>query len=165
MNVEIPSHVGDLATGLGAGVPYALKVLAGRLADDPDMGRPSGLPGILTVMVDGDAFEDCPDLAVGYIREPERVVIRHVAPASFVEPEADAGEREQEPAADPALTAVTVREVADAWHRITRLLQHHAPDSCAALRPGARPAAVAALEDELGIRIPVELSALAVDRR
>ncbi|MGW9596444.1 hypothetical protein ACWHLZ_39910 [Streptomyces chartreusis] len=162
MNVEIPSHVSDLATGLGAGVPYALKVLAGRLADDPDMGRPSGLPGILTVMVDGDVFEDCPDLAVGYIREPDRVVIRHGAPASFVEPEADAGEQEPEPepAADPALTAVTVREVADAWHRVTRLLQHHAPDSYAALRPGARPAAVAAVEDELGIRIPVELSAL-----
>lgn len=95
MNVEIPSHVSDLATGLGAGVPYALKVLAGRLADDPDMGRPSGLPGILTVMVDGDVFEDCPDLAVGYIREPDRVVIRHVAPASFVEPEADAGSKSQ----------------------------------------------------------------------
>ncbi|WP_432193234.1 hypothetical protein [Streptomyces sp. bgisy027] len=159
MNVEIPSHVSDLAAGLGAGVPYALKVLAGRLADDPDMGRPSGLPGILTVTVDGDVFEDCPDLAVGYIREPGRVVIRHVAPASSVEPEADAGEREHEqgPPADPALT---VREVADAWCRITRLLRRHAPDSYAALRPGASPGAVAAVEGELGIRIPVELSVL-----
>jgi hypothetical protein len=38
VNVEIPQHVRDTAVQLGAGVPYALKVLAGQLADEPDMG-------------------------------------------------------------------------------------------------------------------------------
>lgn len=57
---------------------YALKVLAGQLAEDPDMGRPSGLPGILTVTVDAELFEDCPALRIGYIREPDRVEIRYV---------------------------------------------------------------------------------------
>jgi hypothetical protein len=49
VNVEIRPLSRDTATQLGTGGPYALKVLAGQLADDPDMGRPSGPPGILTV--------------------------------------------------------------------------------------------------------------------
>ncbi|MFC9681352.1 hypothetical protein [Streptomyces sp. NPDC056948] len=89
MNVEIPPQVRDTATHLGAGVAYALKVLAGQLADEPDMGEPSGLPGILTVTVDGDVFEDCPALAIGYIREPDRIEIRYVNPALSAEPVAD----------------------------------------------------------------------------
>ncbi|WP_405547169.1 hypothetical protein OG478_48500 [Streptomyces phaeochromogenes] len=171
MDVELPPFVRDTATQFGAGVPYALKVLAGQLADDPDMGRPSKLPGILTVTVDGDLFEDCPALAVGYIREPDRIEIRYVNPISFVEsaepaesvePVADAQEQEQqdEGSADPATDAVTVREVADAWQRITGWLQRNAPDSYGALRSGAGPAAIAALEGDLGIRIPVELHVL-----
>lgn len=175
MNVEIPSYVSETAPQLGAGVPYALKVLAGRLAEDPDMGHPSQLPGILTVMVDGDLFEDCPDLAVGYIREPERIEIRYVSPASpgkgavnaqdqndgqKQKQEQQAQEQEQEQAADPAADAITVRQVADAWQRITGWLRHHAPDSYAALRAGAGPAAIAALEEDLGVRIPVELCVL-----
>jgi cell wall assembly regulator SMI1 len=172
VNVEIDPLVRDAAAQLGAGVPYALKVLAGRLADDPDMGRPSGLPGILTVMVDGDLFEDCPDLSVGYIREPDRIEIRYLKAVRSTEPSSDAPDQEQgqeqaqrqgrEPnqPADPATAAVTVREVADAWHRITRWLQRNAPDSHAALRVGAGPAAIAALEEDLGIRIPIELRVL-----
>nr|WTB29763.1 SMI1/KNR4 family protein [Streptomyces sp. NBC_00830] len=50
--------------------------------------------------------------------------------------------------------------MADAWRRITGWLQHNAPDSYAALRAGAGPAAIAALEEDLGIRIPVELRVL-----
>ncbi|WP_151477466.1 SMI1/KNR4 family protein [Streptomyces albicerus] len=166
MKVEIQPDVRDTAAQLGAGVPYALKVLAGRLADDPDMGRPSGLPGILTVTVDGDLFEDCPDLSVGYIREPDRIEIRFLRATPSTEPSTDAHDQEQEQRrgqdqpADPAATAVTVREIADAWHRITHWLKHNAPDSYAALRPGAGPAAIAALEEELGIQIPVELRVL-----
>jgi hypothetical protein len=76
VKVDIQPDVHDIAARLGAGATYALKALAGRLADDPDMGRPSGLPGILSVRVDGDMFEDCPDLDFGYIREPDRVEIR-----------------------------------------------------------------------------------------
>ncbi|MFD9467390.1 hypothetical protein [Streptomyces sp. NPDC060027] len=164
MNVEIPPDVRDTASQLGAGVPYALKVLAGRLADDPDMGRPSGLPGILDVTVDGDLFEDCPDLSVGYIREPDRIEIRFLRPVDPTEPPADAHDREQvrdqDRPADPATAAITVRETADAWHRITRRLQHNAPDSYAGLRAGAGPGTIATLQGDLGIRIPVELCAL-----
>ncbi|MFF7167021.1 hypothetical protein ACFZBP_37530 [Streptomyces sp. NPDC008086] len=163
MNVEIPPFLRETALGLGAGVPYALKVLAGRLADDPDMGSPSPLPGILTVMVDGDPFEDCPDLAVGYIREPDRIQIRYVSAASVAEPaedEDDAQQQEQAQAADPTAGAVAVRQVADAWQRITGWLRQNAPDSAAALRAGAGPSAIAAVEEELGVRIPVELCVL-----
>ncbi|MFE3852412.1 hypothetical protein ACFXPN_14855 [Streptomyces griseorubiginosus] len=90
MNVEIPAHVRETASQLGDGVPYALKVLAAQLTDDPDMGEPSSLPRILTVMIDGDLFEDCPALAVGYIREPDRIEIRFVTPDSFAQPATDA---------------------------------------------------------------------------
>ncbi|MER5198617.1 hypothetical protein ACWD3J_46165 [Streptomyces sp. NPDC002755] len=172
MKVEIDPLVRDIAARSGGGVPYALKALAGQLADDPDMGRPSGLPGVLTVKVDGDMFEDCPDLLVGYIREPDRIGIRFLRPAPSTETPDEAEDqeedqeedqtqgRDQERSADPAAAAVTVREVADAWHRITRWLQANAPDSYAALRAGAGPAALAALEEDLGVRIPVELRVL-----
>ncbi|MGW0579462.1 hypothetical protein ACWD25_26650 [Streptomyces sp. NPDC002920] len=166
MNVEIPPDVRDIAVQLGAGVPYALKAVAGQLVDDPDMGRPSGLPGILTVTVDGDMFEECPDLSVGYIREPDRIRIRYLSAAPSTDTHDQHQElgqeqgREQDPPADTAVAAITVREVADAWHRITRRLQRDAPDSCAALRAGASAAAIAALEDDLGMRIPVELHVL-----
>ncbi|WP_405927064.1 hypothetical protein [Streptomyces sp. NBC_00035] len=160
MKVEIQPDVRDTAAQLGAGVPYALKVLAGQLADDPDMGGPSGLPGILTVMVDGDVFEDCPDLSVGYIREPDRIEIRFLRVAPSTEPSTDAQDQDQGKPADPAAAAVTVRQVADAWQRITGRMKHSAPDSYAALRAGAGPAAIAALEEDLGIGIPVELHVL-----
>jgi cell wall assembly regulator SMI1 len=165
VDVEIPPYVRDTAVQLGAGVPYALKVLVGQLADDPDMGRPSNLPGILTVTVDGDLFEDCPALAIGYIREPDRIEIRYLNPISFAEPTepaADAQDQEQarDQPADHATDAVTVRQVADAWQRITGWLRYNAPDSYAALSAGASPTAIAALEGDLGIRIPVELHVL-----
>ena len=175
MKVEIQPDVRDIAARLGAGVPYALKAVAGRLADDPDMGRPSGLPGILNVTVDGDMFEDCPDLSVGYIREPDRIEIRFLRAAPSNEPSAepstDAHEQKQEQGrgpreqgqgqgADSAAAALTVREVADAWYRIVAWLQANAPDSYGALRTGAGPDAIAALEEELGIPVPVELRVL-----
>ncbi|MFE2881648.1 hypothetical protein [Streptomyces sp. NPDC059272] len=166
MKVEIQPDVRDLAVRLGADVPYALKAVAGQLADDPDLGEPSGLPGILTLTVDGDMFDNCPDLSVGYIREPDRVEIRFLRAAPSAEPatdpavEAAAEARERAQPADPAADALTVRQVADAWHRITSWLKSHAPDSYAALRPGADSPALAALEAELGIPIPVELRTL-----
>ncbi|MGA5424433.1 SMI1/KNR4 family protein [Streptomyces lavendulocolor] len=161
MNVEIPAHVRDAASQFGDGVPYALKVLGGQLADDPDMGRPSGLPGILTVTIDGDLFEDCPALAIGYIREPDRIEIRYVNLVPSAQPAEPAeNAQEQELSADPANAAVTVRETADAWQRVTGWLQRNAPDSYAALRGGASPADIAALERDLNIEIPADLGAL-----
>ncbi|MFJ6983027.1 MULTISPECIES: hypothetical protein [unclassified Streptomyces] len=164
MKVEIQPDVHDIAVRLGGGVPYALKVLAGRLADNPDLGRHSNLPGVLDVTVDGAMFEDCPDLSVGYIREPDRIEIRFLRAAPATEPSMDTRDPEQsrgeDRLADPDAAAVTVREIADAWRRIVVWLKRNAPDSYAALRPGAGPSAIAALEDDLGIRIPVELRAL-----
>ncbi|MFM9497297.1 hypothetical protein ACKI1Q_27180 [Streptomyces galilaeus] len=146
--------------------------MAGQLAEDPDMGVPSGLPGVLTVRVDGELFEDCPDLFVGYIREPDWIQIRFVKPVPPAEFPAELPDREREQGreqeqggaqdqpADSVAAAVTVREIADAWQRIARWLQENAPDSYVALRPGAGPTALAALEEDLGIRIPLELHAL-----
>lgn len=165
MDIEIPQDVRATAVRLGGGVPYALRAVAGQLADDPDMGRPSGPPGVLTVTVDGDMFEDCPELAIGYIREPDRIEIRfltatpHGASTDDHGPDLEPG-RQLDERADTADTAVTVRGIADAWHRVARRLRRHAPDSYAALRAGAGPAAIAALEDGLGTRIPVELHTL-----
>ncbi|MEV1070220.1 hypothetical protein [Streptomyces sp. NPDC050263] len=167
MKVEIQPDVRDTAARLGADVPYALKALAGQLADDPDMGRPSGPAGILTVTVDGDMFDDCPDLSVGYIRESDRIEIRFLKALPSPETSTDTPDPEQEQSRDEGQSsgdlvaaAATVREVADAWGRITGWLKHNAPVSYAALRAGAGPAAIAALEDGLGIRIPVELHGL-----
>ncbi|MFD5572779.1 SMI1/KNR4 family protein [Streptomyces cadmiisoli] len=131
---------------------------------EPDIGEPSPLPGILTVTVEGDMFDDCPDLSVGYVREPDRIQIRYLAAVASHEPAAptaaeDRGQEQGRPADLPE-KAVTVREVADAWHRITRWLQQHAPDSYAALRAGASPADIAALESDLGMEIPTELRVL-----
>lgn len=170
MDVEISQHLLDTAHHIGAGVPFALKVVAGRLADDPDMGRPSDLPGILTVTLDGDLIEDCPALSIGYIREPEWIQIRFVTPAPSEEPAVNRQEpqgnrgtgrdRRWAQPADTAAVALTVREVADAWRRITSWLRANAPESCAALHAGAGPAGIAALEGDLGMRMPVELSVL-----
>jgi hypothetical protein len=139
VKVDIQPDVHDIAARLGAGATYALKALAGRLADDPDMGRPSGLPGILSVRVDGDMFEDCPDLDFGYIREPDRVEIRFLMAVSSEDASSDGEEADEDPydeqarPADPAADAVAVRQVADAWQRITGWLRRNAPDSYAAL--------------------------------
>ncbi|MET7573665.1 hypothetical protein ABZT04_35025 [Streptomyces sp. NPDC005492] len=162
MKVDIQPDVRDFAARLGGGVPYALKTVAARLAADPDLGRPSGLPGVLTVTVDGDMFENCPNLSVGYVREPDRVEIRFLRADLSAEPPTQEQEedQEQDQPDDPATAAVTVREVADAWHRITAWLRSNAPDSYAALRPGARPAALATLEAALGIPLPVALRTL-----
>ncbi|MFG2840871.1 hypothetical protein ACGFYE_38435 [Streptomyces zaomyceticus] len=165
MIVEISPDLRESATQLGAGVPYALKVLAGRLADDPELGRPSGLPGVFTVSVDGELFEDCPALDVGYVREPDRLEIRYVTvipAAAPVDPAAAGGDQSLDRAgpADHSDALVTGRQVADAWERITGWLRSHAPDSFHALRPGASSASINALESELDARIPAAQRAL-----
>ncbi|MFC8678079.1 hypothetical protein ACFUEN_35995 [Streptomyces griseorubiginosus] len=165
MNVEISPHVRDTALQFGAGVPYALKVLAGQLVDSPDLGSPSRLPGILTVLIDGDLFEDCPALAVGYIRESDRIEIRYVNLAPHTGPAADDAQGEDQSQEQGGLAAagaeeVTGRQIADAWQRFTRWLRLHAPDSYAALRPGVSPLLLTGLEQELGVRIPADLRAL-----
>ncbi|MET8412991.1 hypothetical protein ABZV34_33830 [Streptomyces sp. NPDC005195] len=158
MDVEIPADVRDTAARLGAGVSYALKVMAGQLADYPDMGQPSNLPGILSVTIDGDLFEDCPALTIGYIREPDRIAIRYIR---LSHPTGSASSaRDQDPVATPATHVLAEREIADAWQRITHWLQHNTVDSYSALRPGASTAAIDALEHDLGIEAPASLRTL-----
>ncbi|MET8978926.1 hypothetical protein ABZX85_25225 [Streptomyces sp. NPDC004539] len=154
MNVEIPPFLIETATQYGSGVPYALKIIAARLADDPDLGHPSPLPGILTVHFEDDLIEDCPALTIGYIREPDRVEIRHVRPTTTPTAPADTTAEPEPALTDPATDALTARQIADAWHRVTTWLRLHAPDSYAALRPGTTP------PPDLGIRVPLELRAL-----
>ncbi|MHC5907027.1 SMI1/KNR4 family protein [Streptomyces sp. S6] len=154
MDVEIPPSLIETAAQYGAGVPYALKVVAARLADDPDLGRPSSLPGILKVLFEGDLVEDCPALAIGYIREPDRVRIRYVSPTDTPTEPADTTPEPDPTRTDPATDALTARQVADAWHRITAWLRDNAPDSYAALRPATAPA------PDLGVPVPVELRTL-----
>ena len=158
MNVEISPDIQETAAQLGEGVPYALKVVAGQLAEDPDRGRPSALPGILMVIVDGDLFEDCPSLSVGYIREPDRVEIRYLQVVAAAEPSAGG----EEPAHHGACVdgAVAQREVVDAWERITSWLRRSAPASFQALRPGADSAAIGVVEGGLGIQVPAALRTL-----
>ncbi|MFC9734351.1 SMI1/KNR4 family protein [Streptomyces roseolus] len=160
MNVDIPQDVRESAAQIGAGAPYALKVLASQLADDPDRGRPSGLPGVFTVTVDGDLFEDCPALVVGYLREPDRVEIRYVNPAPPVEAAGSPKDRAERRPSEAAAAGVEERVITDVWRRIARWLQDNAPDSYAALRAGVDPAAIAALEDDLGVRVTADLRAL-----
>ncbi|WP_411101028.1 SMI1/KNR4 family protein [Streptomyces sp. x-45] len=161
MNVEIHPDIGDTAARLGAGVPYALKVLAGRLADEPDLGQPSGVPGVLSVAISGATFEDCPDLMVGYIRELDRVEIRYVNAVAPAEHAPDT-EGRPESAGQPnsAVEVISARLVTEAWRRITRWLEYHAPASKAALRAGADAAAIAVLEQELGLEVPADVRAL-----
>ncbi|GLX42223.1 hypothetical protein Sros01_82950 [Streptomyces roseochromogenus] len=158
MDVEIPAPVREAAAGLGAGVPYALKVLAGQLAEDPGMGEPSSLPGILDVRIDGVTFEDCPALVVGYIREPDRIEVRYVTGTQHEAPadnDPDLG-RDRHTADEE----VVGREISDAWARITAWLVAHAPASYEALRSGAGEGTIEALEVGLGVRVPAELRAL-----
>ncbi|MFD4371207.1 SMI1/KNR4 family protein [Streptomyces sp. NPDC058486] len=56
--------------------------------------------------------------------------------------------------------AVAARVIEDAWRRVTHWLSRHAPGSHAALAPGASPERIAALEAELGVRVPADLRAL-----
>ena len=154
MNVEIPLQIRTAASQFGLGVPYALKVLAGQLAEDPGMGQPSGEPDVLTVTVDGDLFEDCPTLTVGYVCEADRIRVQYVS-AVPVGPASHTQERHLQ-----ASDEVMAREVEDAWRRIAGWLQEHAPGSFSALRAGVNDTVVAALEHDLGIRIPADLRAL-----
>ncbi|HEY9329713.1 MAG TPA: hypothetical protein VIS09_15980 [Streptomyces sp.] len=157
MDVEISARIRDAAAQLGAGVPYALKVLAGQLSGDPDLGQASDQPGLLTVLVDGDLFEDCPSLTVGYVREPARIEIRYVKPSRAAGAVKD---KVREPPVDPVPETVMEREVVDAWQRITRWLQNNAVGSYAALRAGAGGLAITGLEHDLGVHVPAGLRVL-----
>ncbi|MEU3961505.1 SMI1/KNR4 family protein [Streptomyces buecherae] len=84
-----------------------------------------------------------------------------IPPAAPITPTQDADQpQERARATNPAADALVVRRITDAWHRVTRWLQHNAPRSLAALRGGASPATIATLEADLGLQLPVELRTL-----
>ncbi|MEV0479412.1 helix-turn-helix domain-containing protein [Streptomyces sp. NPDC050508] len=77
MDVEIPALVRDTAARFRAGVPYALKVVAGRLVDDPDLGVAAGmsrpfLPGAALRVAQREAL-----WAVSKAVESGRPVVRY----------------------------------------------------------------------------------------
>ncbi|MER5892937.1 SMI1/KNR4 family protein [Streptomyces sp. NPDC001876] len=138
VNVDLPDHIRARCTELGDGVLYA-------------------------ATIDSDTFDACPPLIVRYAYGPplldmDRIEIRDI---EVTGPLPDAGD-ERAPAAapDPRVQQMAARQVTEAWRRITSWLEQHALSSCAALLPGASTYEIAALEQALGVRVPVELRAL-----
>jgi hypothetical protein len=80
VTVDIPDHIRDLCAHLGDGVPYAVKVLARQLADDPRLGQRTGRLGLYAATIDGYTFDDCPPLTVRYAYG--RVRVAGVSPRS-----------------------------------------------------------------------------------
>jgi cell wall assembly regulator SMI1 len=164
VTVGIPDHIRDLCARLGGGVPYAVKVLARQLADDPRLGKRTGRPGLYAATIDGDTFDDCPPLTVRYAYGPPlmaegQLQIRDVEATG---PLPTAGDDDQDPAPppDPRLEQIAARQVTEAWQSITAWLERNAPISHAALLPAAAEQDIDTLEQELGVRVPVELRAL-----
>ncbi|MFG3510276.1 hypothetical protein ACGF5F_32790 [Streptomyces sp. NPDC047821] len=110
--------------------------------------------------VDGELFEDCPDLTIGCVREPDRIEIRYVTPSMPARTADDTHDETQDRPVDTASDTITKREVTDAWQRVSGWLQQHAPDSHAALRAGASPTALTAMEHDLGVHTDAGLRAL-----
>ncbi|GAP48262.1 putative uncharacterized protein [Streptomyces azureus] len=131
------------------------------LADEADMGEPSDRPATSPRRSTVTRSEDCPALAIGYIREPDRIEMRYVGPARAAAFPAEAQAQGQDQAqasdqgqgqdqgrhesADPAVEAAAIaREVVDVRQRITHWLRHKCPDSHATLRAGVGPTAITA---------------------
>ncbi|MEO3978099.1 SMI1/KNR4 family protein [Streptomyces sp. CAU 1734] len=163
MAVELPADVQERGEELGEGVAYALRVLARQLEDDPLLGSPTSDPSGYVARIDGEVFEDCPDLNVYYaygppLLEEGQVRIRRVEAVRQA-----AGEPEQRGAVlvpDPGRAELEVRQVTGAWLRIEAWLREHAPVSYASLRAGASGEEISGLEGVLGVRIPAGLKAL-----
>ncbi|MFJ6012887.1 SMI1/KNR4 family protein [Streptomyces sp. NPDC092952] len=161
VSVDLPDHVRARCTELGDGALYAVKTLVRQLTDDPHLGERTGSLGLYTATIDSDAFDACPPLVVRYAWGPplldvDLIEIRDIEATG---PLPDVGD-EQAPAPDPHTRQIAARQVTEAWRRITNWLARHAPATCAALLPGASPHEIAALEQALGVGVPVELRAL-----
>ncbi|WP_406387737.1 SMI1/KNR4 family protein [Streptomyces sp. NBC_00887] len=163
VDVDLPDHIRARCIELGDGVLYAVKTLARQLADDPRLGERAGRLGLYAATIDSDTFDACPSLIVRYAHGPplldvDRIEIRDVEATG---PLPDAGD-EQAPAEvpDPRRQQIVARQVTDAWRRIISWLEQHASATRAALLPGASTYEIAALEQALGVRVPVELRAL-----
>lgn len=163
VNVDLPDRIRARCTELGDGVLYAVKTLAQQLADDPRLGERAGRLGLYAAAIDSDAFDACPPLVVRYAWGPplldvDQIEIRDVEATG---PLPDAGDVQALAAVpDPHMQQIAARQVTEAWRRITRWLEQHAPATRAALLPGASTYEIAALEQACGVGVPVELRAL-----
>ncbi|MGW6461160.1 SMI1/KNR4 family protein [Streptomyces sp. NPDC055078] len=141
---------------------YALKVLCRQLEDEPLLGSPAGGPSLYVVRIDGEMFEDCPELDVHYVYGPPlleegQVRIRSIEATQPLATEPD-GHGDQMP--DPRLEELEARQVTGAWQRVESWLREYAPVSYASLKAGATDAEISALEDTLDVRVPSGLRAL-----
>ncbi|WP_309238941.1 SMI1/KNR4 family protein [Streptomyces lunaelactis] len=160
MAVELPADIEEGCKELGKGVGYVLKVLCRQLEDNPLLGSPLGVPSLYVAQIDGETFEDCPELNVHYAYGPPQlgegqVQIRSVEAIQMPTVEPDVQGDDQGP--DPHLEA---RRVTAAWQRIEAWLRAHAPASYASLKAGASEGEISALEYTLGVRVPAGLKAL-----
>ncbi|MFD6338991.1 SMI1/KNR4 family protein [Streptomyces sp. NPDC060131] len=175
MAVDIPADVQERCKDLGQGVGYALKVLCIQLEDNPLLGTPLEDPSLYTARIDGETFEDCPELNVRYAYGPPlltegQVQIRSVEGTRSLVGESDEdggeggdggdGREGHDQAPDPRLEELGARQVARAWQGIESWLREHAPASYASLRAGASEDEIAALEAALGVQVPAGLKAL-----
>ncbi|MEU3822450.1 SMI1/KNR4 family protein [Streptomyces sp. NPDC030392] len=162
VTVDIPDRIRDLCARLGDGVPYAVKVLARQLADNPRLGKRTGRLGLYAATIDGDTFDDCPPLTVRYAYGPPltaegQLQIRDVEATGPLPATSDADDGQ---APDPRLEQITARQVTEAWQRISSWLEQNAPASHEALLPAATEQDIDAVARQLCVRVPVELRAL-----
>lgn len=162
MAVGLPADVQERSERLGRGVRYALKVLCGQLEDNPLLGSPTGEPSMYVARIDGETFEDCPELNVQYAYGPPALAEGQVQilGVEAVQPVAVASERELAGAPDPRLEELAARQVTAAWQRVETWLREHAPVSFASLQEGASSEEIDSAERELGVKIPSDLKAL-----
>ncbi|MFC4612929.1 SMI1/KNR4 family protein [Streptomyces maoxianensis] len=162
MAVELPAEVQERGERLGRGVRYALKVLCGQLEDNPLLGSPTGEPSMYAARIDGETFEDCPELDVQYAYGPPMLAEGQVRILSVeaAQPAAVAPEREPVAAPDPRLEEMAARQVTAAWQRVETWLRDHAPVSFDSLQEGASSEEIDRAERELGVRVPGDLRAL-----
>ncbi|MFI2368113.1 SMI1/KNR4 family protein [Streptomyces sp. NPDC018833] len=161
--VDVPDYMRERCARLGGGVLYAVKVLARQLADEPRLGERTGRLGLYAATIDGGTFDECPPLMVSYAYGPplldaDRIEIRDVTATGPLPDDGD--DQAPAPAPDPRMEQIAARQVTEAWRRITDWLEQNAPASHAALLPAAPERDITALEQELGVRVPMELRAL-----
>ncbi|MFG7942609.1 SMI1/KNR4 family protein [Streptomyces cacaoi] len=161
MSVDVPAEMYERCKEVGDGAAYAVRVLCGQLDDNPLLGSRQAEPSLYVTRIDGDAFENCPDLDVYYAYGPPalgegQVQIRRIEPVT----PSGGGERGELPAASSGAGELRARQVTVAWQRIEAWLRDHAPASHSSLKPGAPEEEIVALERVLGVPVPVELKAL-----
>lgn len=169
--VEVADDVRETLSELGPEAGAAVAELCRRLTENPRLGDYDTFTTLYRTQTGGSGGVD---LSVVYLYGPPYapegvVLIGSVAPVVAPVPAevkygefADGGEPpepEPEPVG-PRTEETAARQVSDAWRRVAGWLAGHAPQSAAALRPGASGAEIAVVEEALGVPVPASLKAL-----